>query len=214
MKKDSFHYFDLYFDKPAIARYPSKQTGVLTYIFHGAGRLVGMVRKLEKLDEKGNVDVGQETPAVVFEPEPEPEPSAPRGGGGAAAAAAAPAPSGGGKISGGAHGGADKKTEAARLKVLGNDAFKAKNFTEAVKQYTAAIALQPEDQTYALPACLPGPLSSLSPPSPSSQSSSSSSSQSSSSSLPPSSESHRDIRSSSHHIISSILSAPTCNLRM
>lgn len=98
-----------------------------------ANRLSSTVRQMEKLDERlakeqAKLDAQESTsPADASAPAPEPVV--------AAAPASEPVDD-------------SKKAEADALKNKGNDAFKKSKFDEAVKYYTAAIEINPDDETY------------------------------------------------------------------
>ena len=97
-----------------------------------ANRLASTVRRMEKLDAKLNehqATLDAQPASDGAEPAPAPEPAA------AAPPASAPVEEG-------------TKAEADALKQKGNDAFKKNKFDEAVKHYTAAIELNPDDETY------------------------------------------------------------------
>ena len=98
-----------------------------------ANRLASTVRQMEKLDEKlaqqqAKLDA-QAAPSAEEAAAPAPEPAA------AAPPASAPVDD-------------SKKAEADALKSKGNEAFKKSKFDEAVKHYTAAIEINPDDETY------------------------------------------------------------------
>lgn len=110
-----------------------------------ASRLTRTVRQLQECDSYGDVKISP-PPALVAVPEgPAPAPlSEPAG-----------ARTVGDKETGSHEEtetatplAIDKAAEADKLKLAGNEAFKLRNYTEAIEKYSAAITLNPEDRTY------------------------------------------------------------------
>ena len=96
-----------------------------------ANRLSNTVRQMEKLDDKlAKEQAKLDAQSSSTEAEAAPEPAA-----AAAPPASAPVDD-------------SKKAEAEALKIKGNEAFKKNKFDEAVKHYTAAIEINPDDETY------------------------------------------------------------------
>ena len=95
-----------------------------------ANRLSNTVRQMEKLDEKLAMEQAKlDAQSSGTESTSAPEPAA------AAPPASAPVDD-------------SQKAAAEELKIKGNEAFKKNKFDEAVKHYTAAIDINPDDETY------------------------------------------------------------------